>query len=151
MTQTNPLADAFSTWSKSFSQFTGTSMPGFNMDAMMKTGQANMAAISEANRIAIEGLQAVAKRQQEMTAAAISDFQETAKSMTATNGSDMFSKPVELARDSFEKSVANMKELAELAGKSQTEAWSVIGRRFQDSISEVQGAAAPAVKAAAKK
>jgi hypothetical protein len=34
-----------------------------------------------------------------------------------------------------------MKELAELAGKSQTEAWGIIGRRFQESISEVQASA----------
>ncbi|MBI1181216.1 MAG: phasin family protein [Alphaproteobacteria bacterium] len=146
MTQSNPMTDAFETWSKSFTQFTGAAIPGFSVDSMMKTGQANIAALTEANRIAIEGLQAVAKRQQEMAAAAISDFQETAKTIGAGKGTEMFSKPVEMAREAFEKSVANMKELAELAGKSQTEAWGVIGRRFQDSLSEVQATAKPAAK-----
>ncbi len=138
MTQTNPFADAFDTWSKSFSQFSGA-VPGF--DSLVKTSQANIAALTEANRVAFEGFQAVAKRQQEMAAAAFGDFQETAKSIGAGKGADVFAKPAELARESFEKSIANIKELAELAGKSQTEAWGIIGRRFQESISEVQASA----------
>jgi phasin family protein len=141
MSQTNPFADVFENWTKSFSQFSGSSIPGLNIDGLMKTGQANMAALTEANRVAFEGLQAVAKRQQEMAAAALGDFQETAKTITAGKGTELFAKPAELARDTFEKSVANMKELAELAGKSQTEAWGIIGRRFQESISEVQASA----------
>jgi hypothetical protein len=63
MSQTNPFADVLENWTKSFSQFSGSSIPGLNIDGLMKTGQANMAAITEANRIAFEGLQAVAKRQ----------------------------------------------------------------------------------------
>jgi phasin family protein len=140
MSQTNPFADAFDTWTKSFSQFQGA-VPALDIDGLVKTGQANIAAITEANRVAFEGLQAVAKRQQEMAAAAFSDFQETAKTIGAGKGADVFAKPAELARDTFEKSVANIKELAELAGKSQTEAWGIIGRRFQESISEVQASA----------
>ncbi len=140
MSQTNPFADAFENWTKGFSQFSGA-VPGLNVDSLMKVGQANIAALTEANRVAFEGLQAVAKRQQEMAAAALSDFQETAKTIGAGKGAEVFAKPVELARDTFEKSIANMKELAELAGKSQTEAWGIIGRRVQESISEVQASA----------
>ena len=140
MSQTNPFAEVFENWTKGFSQFTGT-VPGFNVDGLMKAGQANIAAFTEANRVALEGFQAVARRQQEMAAEAFGEFQETAKTITAGKGTDMFAKPVELARGSFEKSVANMKELAELAGKSQTEAWGIIGRRVQESISEVQATA----------
>ena len=140
MSQTNPFADVFENWTKGFSQFTGA-MPGFNVDGLMKAGQANIAAITEANRVTLEGIQAVARRQQEMAAAAFSDFQETAKTIGAGAGADVFAKPVEMARGTFEKSVANMKELAELAGKSQTEAWGIIGRRVQESISEVQATA----------
>lgn len=148
MSQTNPFTDAFETMTKSFTQFAGGmpsfnmgAMPKFDMDSVMKTGQANFAAFTEANRIALEGMQAVAKRQQELAAEAMSDFQETAKTITAGGGADVFAKPVEMARGAFEKSVSNMKELAELAGKSQTEAWGVIGRRFQDSMSELQAVA----------
>jgi phasin family protein len=111
------------------------------VDSLVKTGQANIAALTEANRVAFEGFQAVAKRQQEMAAEALSELQETAKSIGAGKGADVFAKPVELARGNFEKSVANIKELAELAGKSQTEAWGILGRRFQESIAEVQASA----------
>lgn len=140
MSQTNPFAGLLENWTKGFSQFSGA-VPGLDIDSLVKTGQANIAAITEANRVAFEGLQAVAKRQQEMAVAAFGEFQETAKTVAAGKGADVFAKPVELARDTFEKSVANMKELAELAGKSQTEAWGIIGRRVQESISEVQASA----------
>jgi phasin family protein len=149
MTQTNPFTEAFESWTKSFGQFPTAGLPSFNFDSVVKTSQANIAALTEANRIAIEGMQAVAKRQQELATEAFGKFQDTAKALGEGKGADLFAKPVEMAREAFETSVANMKELAELAGKSQTEAWGVLGRRFQDSISELQGVAA--AKPAAKK
>lgn len=142
MSQTaNPFADMFDSFTKSMKSFQPMSLPGMDMDAVVKTSQANMDAISEAGRITVEGLQTLASRQQEMLAEAFSDFQETAKGVAGGNGSDLMSKPVEVARQSFEKSVANLRELAEIAGKSQTEAWTVLGRRFQESIADFQKSA----------
>ena len=84
MSQTNPFADVFENWTKSFSQFTGA-VPGLNVDGLMKVGQANIAAFTEANRVALEGFQAVARRQQEMAAEAFGEFQEPAKTITASD------------------------------------------------------------------
>ena len=138
----NPFADMMESFTKSMQQFQPMAMPGMNMEAMVKTGQANMEAITEAGRITVEGMQTLAKRQQEMLSEAITEMQESAKDMASGQGSDMMSKPVEVARVRFEKAVSNFRELAEIAGKSQTEAWSVLGRRWQDGIADLQKPAA---------
>ncbi|MFN3233288.1 MAG: phasin family protein [Alphaproteobacteria bacterium] len=138
MSQTNPFNEMFESFTKSMGQFQPTSMPSVDMDSIMKSGQANMDAVTEAGRIAVEGMQTLASRQQEMLTEAFTDFQESAKGITSGDASEMMSKPVEVARERFEKSVANFRELAEIAGKSQTEAWSVIGRRWQESVSNLQ-------------
>ncbi len=141
MSQTNPFSEMFETFSKQMSQFQPANLPGMDMDAVMKTGQANMDAISEAGRITVEGMQTLASRQQEMLTEAFTQFQDSAQSLTSGNGGDLMSKPAEVARENFEKSVANFRELAEIASKSQTEAWSVLGRRWQESVSDLQASA----------
>jgi len=137
----NPFADMFSKFTSSMQSFQPMSMPGFDLDALTKSSQANMEAFNEAGRIAVEGMQTLASRQQEMLSEVISELQDSAKDLASGGGSDMMSKPVEAARARFEKSVANLRELAEIAGKSQTEAWSVLGRRWQESIADFQKAA----------
>ena len=131
----NPFADMFETFTKSMQQFPSASIPGFDMDAVVKAGQANLEAFSEAGRITVEGAQALAKRQQEMLTETVSAFQDSG------TGSDAMSQPMDAARDGIEKSVANARELAEIASKSQTEAWGVLGQRLQDNIAAVQKSA----------
>ena len=134
MSQTaNPFADIFETFTKSM-QLPQMNMPSFDMDAVVKSGQANMEAITEAGRISVEGMQAVAQRQQEMLTETVAELQETA------TGADAMSKPMEVARERFEKSVANLRELTELASTSQTEAWKVLGQRVQENFASLQKA-----------
>ena len=44
----------------------------------------------------------------------------------------------ELLKDAVEKALANMRELAEMAGKSNTEAFDTIHKRFTESLDEVK-------------
>lgn len=139
MSQTaNPFADIFETFTKSMQlpqmNMPSFDMPSMDMDAVVKSGQANMEAITEAGRISVEGMQAVAQRQQEMLSEAVAELQETA------TDSDAMSKPLDVARERFEKSVANFRELTELASTSQTEAWKILGQRWQDSVASLQKA-----------
>ena len=44
----------------------------------------------------------------------------------------------ELRKQTFEKALANMRELAEIATKSQSEAWEVVTRRFHENLEELK-------------
>jgi hypothetical protein len=43
----------------------------------------------------------------------------------------------ETGRQIFEKTIAGMREMAEAAAKSQTQAWEVIQKRTQENIAEL--------------
>lgn len=48
-------------------------------------------------------------------------------------------KQTELLREGFEKAMANMRELAELASESQTEAVRIMRERFEENLARMQG------------
>ena len=121
--------------SQAMKQMSSMQMPGLNLGSLQDANKATIEAISEANRIAMEGMQALAKRSQEMAAEAVSDFQESAKSMGDLSGGSL-AKPAEMARANFEKAVGNLRELGEIATKSQTEAWTLIGQRMQQNVTK---------------
>ena len=134
MSQSNPFAEMMESLNQTMKQMSGMQMPGMNLEALQDASRANIEAISEANRIAMEGMQALAQRAQEMATEATTDFQESAKAMSDMDSSNPMGKPAEIARTNFEKAVGNLRELAEIASKSQTEAWGIIGRRFQEGM-----------------
>ena len=134
MSQSNPFADMMDSLNQTMKQMSGMQLPGMNMEALQEAGKANVEAISEANRIAMEGMQALAQRAQEMATEAATDFQESAKAMADMDSGNALGKPAEIARGNFEKAVGNLRELAEIASKSQTEAWGIIGKRWQESM-----------------
>ena len=134
MSQSNPFADMLENLNQAMKQMSSMQMPGLNLGSMQDVNQATIEAISEANRIAMEGMQALAQRSQEMATEAVADFQESAKGMADMSGGSL-AKPAEMARANFEKAVGNLRELGEIATKSQTEAWTLIGQRMQQNMS----------------
>jgi phasin family protein len=113
-------------------------LPGVDVNALVEAQCKNIEAVAAANKLAVESVQAIAKRQAEMlneSMAAVSNAaQEIAK---AENPQDMTAKEAELARDALEKALANMRELAEMVGKSNTETFEVMNSRFKESLQEL--------------
>jgi phasin family protein len=52
-------------------------------------------------------------------------------------------KQAELGRQALERALANVRELAEMATTSQTQAWNVINKRFQENLEELRHLAQP--------
>lgn len=115
-------------------------LPGVDVNTLVEAQCKNIEALAAANKMAVESVQAIGKRQAEMlneSMAAVSNAaQEIAK---ADNPQDMTAKETELAREAFEKALANMRELAEMVGKSNTETFDVINSRFKESLQELSG------------
>ncbi len=115
-------------------------MPGVDVDALMTSQRKNLEAIGEANKVAMEGMQAVATRQAEIMREAMEEMAKATKDLSAIGSPQEASgKQADAAREAFEKAVANMRELAEMVAKSNGEAFEVVNRRMNEGLEEFKG------------
>ena len=162
---TNPLFDTESLKMPDFSKFYGDfnkaaadfgkmfvngKAPMFDVEAAIASQRKNVEALTAANRVAVEGAQAVFRRQAELIREAVEELSTASKEFTA-NGSaeDKFLKQTESAKAAFETALANVRELTGIVQKASDEAVSVISKRVVDNFDEVKSALQP--KVAAKK
>lgn len=118
-------------------------VPGIDVESFLAAQRKNIEAVTAANQLAVEGIQAVLRRQAEIlrqsleeTSSVVSDF--------LSNGTpeDKVAKQAELVKTAFEKALANIKELTEIVAKSNSEAADVLSNRVKESIEEVKAAVA---------
>ena len=114
----------FFDFTKLMSQFR---LPGVDFAALVDRERKNIQALAEANRIAFEGWQRLVRRQAEI-------LQETMKKVVADAGQVDAIKRTDLAKEGFEKALANMRELAEMGSKSQREAFEVVRKRIEENV-----------------
>ena len=112
-------------FTKLMSQFR---LPGVDFAALVDRERKNIEAVAQANRIAFEGWQRLVRRQAEM-------LQETMKKVIADAGHEGAKKKrADLAKEGFEKALANMRELAEITTQSQKEAFDVVRKRIEENV-----------------
>jgi phasin family protein len=111
-------------------------MPGVDMTAIVEARRKDVEALVEANKAAYESMLAMARKQSEMMAEAVQVMQEVAKG-AASGGVDP-AKQTEVVRRAFEKTIADMKELAEMALRSQSDAMSHITQRAAEHVDEIK-------------
>ena len=116
-------------FTKLMSQF---QLPGVDFAALVDRERKNIEALAKANRIAFEGWQRLVRRQAEM-------LQETMKKVVADAGQeDAKKKRADLAKEGFEKALANMRELAEMTTRSQKEAFDVVRKRIEENVEGIR-------------
>ena len=107
-------------------------LPGVDFAALVDRERKNIEALTKANRIAFEGWQRLVRRQAEM-------LQETMKKVVAdASQQDAKKKRADLAKEGFEKALANMRELAEITTQSQKEAFDVVRRRIEENVEGIR-------------
>ena len=119
----------FFDFTKLMSQF---QLPGVDFAALVDRERKNIEALAEANRIAFEGWQRLVRRQAEI-------LQETMKKVVAdASQQDAKKKRADLAKEGFEKALANMRELAEITTQSQKEAFDVVRMRIEENVEGIR-------------
>ena len=122
--------------------FAGFALPGFNVDAMMAAQRKNVEALTQANQLAIEGAQALARRQVEIAREALEEARSLFREFSQPGApQERLAKNTEIAKATFEKSLATAKELTELVTKSNAEAFNVLTKRVTESFEEIRDAA----------
>jgi phasin family protein len=110
-----------------------------DIEGVLATHKRNLDALTEANRVALEGAQVVAQRHMEIMQSTMAELTQTLKELTTTtNPAGRAAKHAELLRQAFETSVANTRELSDLIQKSNTEALSKLNARFSEAMQEMK-------------
>lgn len=118
-------------------------LPGVDVEAVISSQRRNLEALTAANQLALEGMQAVAKRQTEILRQMMEEASQAVRDvMAAGSPEDKAARQTELVKDAFKRAIGNMRELAEMVSKSQGEAFEVINKRVTDSLDEIKGAVA---------
>jgi phasin family protein len=104
---------------------------------LLESGRKDLAALMQANEKSYQGLQTVVQRQTEMIKSAIAEWQTAAKEMPGKDAKANLAKLDELGRQSFQRAIDDIKELANLAAKSQADAFELVRQRIQANVDEV--------------
>jgi len=116
-------------------------IPGVDWQTLIASQQKNVAALTQANQVLMEGAQAVLQREVEILQKAMAEAAEASRElMQGGDPQANAAKRFELAKTSFEAAVTNMRELAEMAAKSNREALELINQRALESFDEVRKA-----------
>ena len=129
--------------------FTDMKVPGMagmpDMDAFLSAHRRNMEVLTAANRVALEGAQAVARRHMEIMQQTMSEMTETMRDLSSPDSPQAkAAKQTELMKTSYERAVAHMKELADLIQRANGEALGMLNQRFAEAMDEVKMLAAKA-------
>ena len=130
-TRSSPAAAA-SDFGKIIEKF---KLPGVDVAAIVESQRKDMEALVEANRLAFEGIKALAKRRNEILKESLAEWQAGSKDSTGKGG---LSKQADLAKKGVEKAIASIRELAEMEAASRSKAWKVVQDRFQENLGVVQ-------------
>lgn len=116
-------------------------LPGVDMQALAASQRKNLEALTAANQAALQGMQAVAKRQAEIFKQTMDQAGQAMRDMMGAGApEDKAARQAEIAKAAFQTALGNMRELAEMVAKAQTDANEVITRRVTDSIDEFKDA-----------
>jgi phasin family protein len=107
------------------------------VDSIVANQRKNVEALTSANRVALEGMQAVIKRQVEILQETMNETSKALDSIAkAGSPPEAAAKQAELAKSAYERALSNGRELAEMISKAQKEATDAINARIAEFLDE---------------
>jgi phasin family protein len=127
---------AFDT-SKMFSDMKLPPMP--DMETVLSAHRRNLEALSDANRVALEGAQAVARRHMEIMQSTMTGLSAAMKDMSGSDTpANRAAKQTDLLKQAYENAVSNTRELGELIQRANAEAMEKLNHRFSEAMTEMK-------------
>jgi phasin family protein len=117
-------------------------LPGFDVNTVVDIQRRNVEALTAANQTLVQGLQTVVQRQGEIARQSVKQFQDLL-SVKPASVKETLVQQIDLTKTSYEKNVANARELGDIVAKVGTEAADILSRRVVASLDEVKAAARP--------
>ena len=110
-----------------------------DMEGLLGAYRRNIEVFTMANRVAMEGAQAVARRNMEILQQNMAEMSEAVALLsTPDSPPQRAAKYAELVRSAYERAVSNAKELSELIQRANGEAVEILNRRFMEAMEEMR-------------
>jgi phasin family protein len=133
------LAD-FGEFGKLFVDMKLPAMP--DMEIFVSASRRNLETLTAANRVALEGAQAVARRHMEIVQQSMGELTDAMRSLSSVEAPQAkAAKQAELLKLAYERAVGNMKEIGDLMQHSHAEAMKLLNNRFTEAMDEVKALA----------
>src|SRR5262245_11758532 len=134
----NPFADF------DFTKIAGEfKFPVVPVETIVETSRKNFAALTTASTATVESIKSIAQRQGDMIRAAMEDFSKHGSEvLAAATVEEKVIKQIDFAKKSYDTAIANAKEITDLVGKSQAEAFEALSARIAELTEEVKAAIA---------
>jgi phasin family protein len=115
-------------------------LPTVDIDALVAAQQKNFEALTAANKQAVEGFQAVAKRQAEMVRDIFESGVKASEQLASVKSpEERLVKQVDLSKEFVGAGLASARELAGLWSKSADKTLDIVASRFAESMDECKG------------
>lgn len=138
----NPFSKAMEqakTATEEFTKLFGKLPQAPNADALVTAHRRNMEALSAANRIALEGAQAVAKRHMEIMQQTMGELTESMRALASPEAPQAkAAQQAEMLKRAYEHAVTNTRELSDLIQRSNGEALELLNQRIAQAMDEVK-------------
>jgi phasin family protein len=119
-------------------------LPGFDVNTVVDIQRRNFEALTAANQTVVQGLQTVAQRQGEIARQSVKQFQDLLSvKPSSASVTETLVKQIDAVKTSYEKTVADARELGDIVVKIGSEAADILSRRVVASLDEVKAAARP--------
>jgi phasin family protein len=124
------------------SMMTNYKVPGLDVAALVESQKKNVEALTSANRLVFEGMQAIAKRQAEILQETMNEASKAIDALAkAGSPQEVAAKQAELAKVAFERALSNMRELADMVTKANEAASGKINDRIAATLDEIKAMA----------
>ena len=118
----------------------GLPLSGPEVGAMLASQRKNVEAMMQANRVALDGVQAIWRRQLDFIQEAVAGLTTHVGDLAPPSGplNEKLAKHVEYSKQAFERSLGNARELTELATEATNESMNTVSQRFYEGLGEMR-------------
>ena len=132
--QSNPFLDMFQTFGKSLS------LPGPDVNDLLDYHRKNLQALQAATQIGTSSAQAMMSKQRDVLEQTLADIAETVQSAgQGGEAGQMATAPMDLAKKTFDATVQNATEMAEIVRQGNMDTFEVLKDRVMESVEELTG------------
>lgn len=130
-----------------FSAYTGAlqrlRLPGFNVSAIAESRRKDLAALATIHLALLDGLQAFSQKQAEVVRGTLAGLHSRLLEPGAA-GDNAATGAMELTQGALQTSLANLRDLADIAQKTQADSVSAASKRIAENVEELKALFKPA-------
>lgn len=119
-------------------------LPGLDVSAIGEVRRKDLAALATVNLALLDGVQAFGQKQAEIVRDTLSGLQTQLLQPGKSGGTAAATGVVELTQGALQKSLAGLRDLADIAQKTQADSVSAASKRIAENVEELKALFKPA-------